>query len=123
MDAPTGQPYWLETLELTVVAMMTALARGAAWTDPRTGAFSVGQLIQALATAGTIAVLAAAGQSYWNFPWPITAGISVFGALVGLPVLLAGATMVWEGLIQRLLQWIGSKRNDNASGSGGAGKP
>lgn len=117
MDAPNGQSYWLETLELAVVAMIVAMARGSAWTDPKTGAFSIGQLVQALGTAGTIAVLAAAGQSYWNFPWPITAGVSVFGALVGLPVILATASMIWDALVQRVMQWIGKKKDDNASGS------
>lgn len=111
MTPPDQQPYWLETLELTIAAMITALARGVAWYDPATGAFSLRQTVQALATAAVIAMLAAAGQSYWNFPWPITAGVSVFGALVGLPVIITAA----NGIAVWGLQRIGVKQSGDSN--------
>lgn len=93
-------PNWLDYLELTVAAMLASLARGASWQDPVTGKFSWSLLAQSLATAGTIAIGAAAAQEKWGFPPPITAFMAVVGALIGIPFFVVMFRSVATSLVQ-----------------------
>ncbi len=122
MNTPDPDPYWLETLELSIVAIIVSLARPVIWTDPKTGTFSLWQTVQAIATAVTIATLAAGSQEEWHFPWPITVVVAVFGSMVGIPVILAGALQIWNTVIAGLVSSIRNKvgGDSNARSDGGS---
>jgi hypothetical protein len=93
MDGPTTD--WKELLWLSGAAMTAALARGIAWTDPKTGKFSPAQTVQAFATAGTIALISSGIQAKWSLPVPITALLSAGLSLVGLPAITATFQAAW----------------------------
>lgn len=103
MNAP-GDPDWLEYLELTVAAVIASLARGITWSDPRTGYFSLQQLIVSIATSMTIAIIAAAAQAKWGFPVPITAFLAVFGSLVGLPFIVTAAQQIGTAALSMFIR-------------------
>jgi hypothetical protein len=97
-------PQWSEYLELAVAAMVASLARGISWVDPKTGKFSWLQLLQAAATAATIAIGAAAAQRQWNFPVPITAFLAVAGSLVGIPFFVTAFRSVADVGVQMFIR-------------------
>lgn len=99
MNEPSGLDWW-EYSELAIAAMVAALARGVNWTNPKTGAFSWQLMIQSVATAGTIAIGAAAAQQKWNFPVPITAFVAVVASLVGIPFFVAAFTAIADAAVK-----------------------
>lgn len=86
MNAPNG-PDWISYLEFSLIALVTALSRGLALTDPGTGRLAINNLIQAVATAMVIGVGAAAAQERWSQPFWLTGAVSAGLALVGLPII------------------------------------
>lgn len=107
-----SDPTWLDYLELAVAAMIASLSRGASWRDPKTDAFSWSLFVQSMATAGTIAIMAAAAQQQWGFSVPVTAFMAVVGSLIGIPFFVAWFRLIGNAVVQA---WLASKGEPPAS--------
>lgn len=87
MDAPQADPTWIDLLKYSLIAMIASLAMGRPWADPKTGALSVPQTIQAVFTWLLFGVGTAAAQERFHQPFWITGLFAAGLSFVGLPVI------------------------------------
>ncbi len=101
----------MDYLKFTLAAAVASVAVGRPWSDPKTGAFSVQQLVQAIATWFLFGLGTAAAQQYFHQPVWITALFSATLSLVGLPLIAAAAQAGFKVVLK---QRLGTDVNDHA---------
>lgn len=94
--------------------MVASIALGWRWTDPKTGAFSAGQTVQAVATWLIFGEGTAAAQEHFHQPFWITGLFAAGLSLVGLPLITAA--------VQSGFRIVLKSRFGITDGSNGSGK-
>jgi hypothetical protein len=96
MDAqPPSDPTWIDFFKYSIIALVTSIAVGRPWADPKTGDFSGQQLTQSVAACIVFGIGTAGAQTKFQQPFWITGSFAAVLAMIGLPAIVATAKSVW----------------------------